>query len=114
VPAEVVVTVVLAYKANAAGKTSGCVKLSVVVNAAVVVDGVTAVTAISCIKNAVVPSHIQMPTMFAALAVVMLVPTALTCIESILKPLVDAGTKAVILAPARDAVAVGARVVHAV
>tara|TARA_R110002126_G_scaffold28540_4_gene95148 strand:- start:2887 stop:3231 length:345 start_codon:yes stop_codon:yes gene_type:complete len=114
VPADVVVTVVLAYKAKAAGKTSGCVKLSVVVKAAVVVDGVTAVTAISCIRKAVVPSHIQMPTSCAALTVDMLVPTALTWIESILNPLVDGGTKAVMLAPARDAVAVGARVVHAV
>ena len=34
--------------------------------------------------------------------------------ESILSPLVEIGTKAVMLAPANDAVAVGARVVHAV
>ena len=76
--------------------------------------GVTAVTATSRIMKAVVPSHSQISTRFAALAVVMPVPAALTWIESIRSPLVETGTNAVMLAPANEAVAVGARVVQAV
>jgi len=74
----VVVTVVEAYRANAAGRFSGIGKLYVVVNAAVVVLGVTAVTATSRIMNAVVPSQSQIFTRLAAFAVVIPVPTALT------------------------------------
>jgi len=105
---------VLAYSANAAGKFSGCGNVKIVLNAAAVVLGVVASTGISAIRNAVVPSHIQTPTSWAALAVVMPVPTLLTWMLSIRRPLVEAGTKAMMLAPAKLAVAVGARVVHAV
>ena len=77
-PAAVVVTVVLAYRANAAGRFSGCGKVKVVLNAAAVVLGVVASTGISAIRNAVVPSHNQMSTSWAALAVEMPVPQLLT------------------------------------
>ena len=74
----VVVTVSEAYNLYVDGKTNGFVKVTVVVKAAVVVDGVIADTAISVNNCAFVPSQIHMPTRFAAEAAVIEVEQAFT------------------------------------
>jgi len=74
----VVVTVTEAYSLYVDGRTRGFVNVKVVVNPATVVDGVTAVTAISVKSCALVPSHIHMPTKLAAVGAVIEVEQALT------------------------------------
>ena len=88
VVAAVVVTVNEAYNLYDDGRTNGLVRVNVVVKAAAVVDGVIADTAISVYNWALVPSQIQMPTKFAAVAAVIDVEQAFTIILSILQPFV--------------------------
>ena len=74
----VVVTVTDAYSLCVDGRTSGLAKVKVVVKAAVVVEGVTADTAISVYSCALVPSQIHIPTKLAAVAAVIEVEQAFT------------------------------------
>ena len=74
----VVVTETVAYNLWVEGNTRGLVRVIVEVNAAVVVEGVTALTGISRNSEALVPSQIQIPTRLAALAEVMEVEQAFT------------------------------------
>jgi hypothetical protein len=85
-----------------------------VLNAGVVVDGVTTVTAISSITYRLVPSFNQISTVCATVAALIELEHACTCILSMRTPLVLVAAITTAFKDAIEPTAVGARVVHAV